>query len=156
MTKGNTKTGAKSNAVKAAKKIAKNNKKGRNQKRTHKVYSKVRFYRPRTLALRRKPRYARSSSVLNPINTGYDRYAVIKNPLNTEQAMKKVEDENTMVFIVDNLASKPKIRDAFQTIYNVKVRSVNTLNRADGKKKAYIRLNADQDALTLANKIGLI
>lgn len=129
MTKGDQKTATKGTAVKAAKKIAKTNKKGKHQVRTHKIYSKVRFYRTRTLALRRKPRYARTSSTLAPIKLGFDKYAVIKYPLNTEQAMKKVEDENTMVFIVDNTATKPKIRDAFNQIYNVKVRSINTLIR---------------------------
>ena len=156
MTKGDQKTGNKGTAVKAAKKIAKTTKKGKHQARSHKVYSKVRFYRPRTLALKRNPRYSRSSSALNPIKLGFDKYSVIKHPLNTEQAMKKVEDENTMVFIVDNTATNPKIRDAFNQIYNVKVRTINTLIRPDGKKKAYIRLSEGQDALTLANKIGLI
>mmetsp|Transcript_11735 Transcript_11735/g.10191 ORF Transcript_11735/g.10191 Transcript_11735/m.10191 type:complete len:157 (+) Transcript_11735:83-553(+) len=156
MGKGNQNTGATTKAAKTAKKIAKTNRKGKHQARTHKVYEKVRFYRPRTLALRRNPKYQRNSSNLNPIKLGFDKYSVIRNPVNTEQAMKKVEDENTMVFIVDHQATKPKIRDAFQQIYNVKVRSVNTLNRPDGKKKAYIRLAQDQDALNLANKIGLI
>jgi len=76
--------------------------------------------------------------------------------LNTEKAMKKVEDENTLVFIVDNKASKSKIRNAFNQIYGVKPRSINTLIRPDGQKKAYIRLSAESDALPLANKIGLI
>lgn len=33
---------------------------------------------------------------------------------------------------------------------------VNFLYRPDGKKKAYIRLGAESDALNLANKIGII
>jgi len=87
---------------------------------------------------------------------GFDKYAIIKYPLNTEKAMKKIEDENTIVFIVDGHASKPAIRQAFSEIHKTKVRSVNTLLRPDGKKKAYIRLGAESDALNLANKIGII
>ena len=34
--------------------------------------------------------------------------------------------------------------------------SINTMIRPDGKKKAYIRLDAGSDSLTLANKIGII
>lgn len=30
------------------------------------------------------------------------------------------------------------------------------MTRPDGKKKAYVRLSAESDALNLANKIGLI
>ncbi len=41
--------------------------------------------------------------------------------------MRKLEDENTMTFIVDLQASKPRIREAFQKIYGGKVRSINTL-----------------------------
>jgi large subunit ribosomal protein L23Ae len=41
-------------------------------------------------------------------------------------------------------------------MYNAKVRSVNTLIRPDGKKKAYIRLAPESDALGIANKIGII
>jgi len=70
--------------------------------------------------------------------------------------MKRIEDENTLVFVVDNQASKGKIKDAFHQIHGSKVRSVNTLIRADGLKKAYIRLGGESDALNLANKIGLI
>jgi len=33
--------------------------------------------------------------------------------LATEKAMKKMEDENTMVYLVHPLASKPLIKDAF-------------------------------------------
>ena len=39
-----------------------------------------------------------------------DHYAVIKYPLMTESAMKKIEDNNTLVFIVDVRANKPKIK----------------------------------------------
>ena len=38
----------------------------------------------------------------------------------------------------------------------MKVRSIHTLIRPDGKKKAYIRLNPENDSLALANKIGII
>ena len=41
-------------------------------------------------------------------------------------------------------------------MYSTKIRSVNTMIRPDGKKKAYIRLDAGSDSLTLANKIGII
>lgn len=53
-------------------------------------------------------------------------------------------------------ANKQQIKKSFTEIYNAKVRAVNTLIRADGKKKAYIRLAPESDALGIANKIGII
>lgn len=53
-------------------------------------------------------------------------------------------------------ANKSQIEEAFKRLYNTKIRSVNTMITPQGKKKAYIRLSADSDSLSLANKIGII
>lgn len=119
----------KNKAVKQAKKIAKTTKQGKHVAKTHKVYTKVRFYRPNTLQLRRTPRYARSSNGLHSVKVTVDQYDILKHPLNTEKSMKKIEDENTIVYVVDNRATKPQIKQAFFKLYNVKARSVNTLVR---------------------------
>jgi len=149
----------KTKGIKKAKQVAKTSKKGQHLKRKHKIRTKVRFYRPKTFQPIRTPKYTRNTKDLIPRENrtdGFDKFAVIKYPLNTEKAMKKIEDENTIVFIVDSRASKPAIKQAFFQIYSTKVRNVNTLIRPDGKKKAYIRLGAESDALNLANKIGII
>ena len=70
-----------------------------------------------------------------------------------EAAMKKIEDNNTLVFIVDRRANKPQVKAAVQRLYNVKVVSVNSLITPEGKKKAFVRLSADSDALDVANKV---
>lgn len=59
------------------------------------------------------------------------RYAVqvLKYPLTTESAMKKIEDNNTLVFIVDIRADKRKIKDAVKKMYDIQTRKVNTLIR---------------------------
>ena len=85
-----------------------------------------------------------------------DAYSIIKYPLTTESSMKKIEDNNTLVFIVDVRADKKKIRDAVSQMYDIQIKKVNTLIRPDGQKKAYVRLTADFDALDVANKIGII
>jgi len=149
----------KTKVIKKAKNTAKKSKKGAIIKRKHKIRTNVRFYRPHTLQPKRTGKYSRSvNALIKPEKRtgGFDKYSIIKYPLNTEKALKKIEDENTIVFIVDNHATKPAIRQAFSEIHKTKVRSVNTLNRPDGKKKAYIRLTAESDALNLANKIGII
>eukprot|EP00389_Voromonas_pontica_P007545 GDKH01011392.1.p1 GENE.GDKH01011392.1~~GDKH01011392.1.p1 ORF type:complete len:71 (+),score=18.57 GDKH01011392.1:167-379(+) len=70
--------------------------------------------------------------------------------------MKKIEDVNTLVFIVDRNTNKRQIKAALEKAYDVKAARVNTLIRPDGKKKAFIRLTPDQDALDVSNRIGFI
>ncbi|ESK95883.1 60s ribosomal protein l23 [Moniliophthora roreri MCA 2997] len=111
------------------------------------------FHRPKTLRLARNPKYPRKSV---PHAPRMDQWRVIVAPLNTESAMKKIEEHNTLVFLVDKQSNKRQIKDAVSKLWDVKVGKVNTLIRPDGKKKAYVRLTADHDALDVANKIGFI
>lgn len=61
-----------------------------------------------------------------------------------------------LVFIVDVKANKRQIKDAVKGLYDIVALKVNTLIRPDGKKKAYVRLTGDFDALDVANRIGII
>jgi large subunit ribosomal protein L23Ae len=70
--------------------------------------------------------------------------------------MKKIEENNTLTFIVDARANKQQIKHAVRALYQVKTVKVNTLIRPDGLKKAYVRLAAKHDALDIANKIGIV
>ena len=85
-----------------------------------------------------------------------DKYRVLKFPLTTESAMKKIEDNNTLVFIVDVKANKRQIKEAVQKMYEIQCQKINTLIRPDGQKKAYVRLTSDFDALDVANRVGII
>ncbi|XP_049994965.1 60S ribosomal protein L23a-like [Alexandromys fortis] len=118
-----------------------------------KIHTSPTFRRPKTLQLRRQPKYPRKSA---PRRNKLDHYAIIKFPLTTESAMKKIEDNNTLVFIVDVKANKHQIKQAVKKLYDINVDKVNTLIRPDGEKKAYVRLAPDYDALDVANKIGII
>jgi large subunit ribosomal protein L23Ae len=123
------------------------------KKKWRKVRTSVTFHRPKTLKKARAPKYPRISAA--PRNK-LDHYEVLKYPLTTESAMKKIEDNNTLVFIVDVRADKKKIKEAVKKMYDIQTKKVNTLIRPDGAKKAYVRLTADYDALDVANKIGII
>ncbi|TPX56021.1 hypothetical protein PhCBS80983_g04856 [Powellomyces hirtus] len=127
--------------------------KGTNGKRVTKIRSKTHFYRPKTLKLARAPKYPRRSVPRTP---ELDSYKIVQFPLNTESAMKKIEENNTLVFICDVRSNKRQIKDAVKRLYDVEAAKINTLIRPDGKKKAYVRLAADIDALDVANKIGFI
>ena len=50
-------------------------------------------------------------------------------PLNTESAMKKIEEHNTLVFIVDIKSNKRQIKDAVKKLYDVQAAKINTLIR---------------------------
>ena len=56
-----------------------------------------------------------------------DAYNVIQYPLTTEAAMKKIEDNNTLVFIVHLKANKFHVKSAVKKLYEVEVAKVNTL-----------------------------
>uniref|UniRef100_I3JB93 Large ribosomal subunit protein uL23 n=2 Tax=Oreochromis niloticus TaxID=8128 RepID=I3JB93_ORENI len=142
------KTEAKSKALKAKKAVLK----GVHSHRKKKVRTSPTFRRPKTLRLRRQPKYPRKSA---PRRNKLDHYAIIKFPLTTESAMKKIEDNNTLVFIVDVKANKHQIKHAVKKLYDIDVAKVNTLIRPDGEKKAYVRLAPDYDALDVANKVSL-
>lgn len=58
-------------------------------------------------------KFIRLASTLTNTQKGLDYLTVLKHPLITEKDMKKMEDENTMVYIVDSKATKPQIKKAF-------------------------------------------
>ncbi|KAJ3416709.1 60S ribosomal protein L25 [Chytridiales sp. JEL 0842] len=127
--------------------------KGTGGKVVRKVRTSTTFHLPKTLRLSRKPKYPRRSV---PRSSGLDAYRVVRFPLNTESAMKKIEENNTLVFVCDVKANKRQIKDAVKNLYDVEAVKVNTLIRPDGTKKAYIKLPADVEALDVANRIGFI
>jgi len=149
-TKGRKPTATKANT---AQKVTRAIKKGNTQHTSRRVHFSVHFRRPVTLRLPRTPKYPRRSA---PRRNKMDQYRVLQYPLTTESAMKKIEDDNTLVFIVDQFSNKHHIKDAFKKLYEIKVDRINTLIRPDGKKKAFIRLPADVEAMDVASKIGIV
>ncbi|KAI0243903.1 60S ribosomal protein L23A, partial [Massospora cicadina] len=123
--------------------------KGIKAKGVKKIRTSATFRRPKTLKLARKPLYPRISYSKE---STFDHYAIIKKPLNTEHAMKKIENHNTLVFICDLRATKPQIKRAIKKLYDVDALKVNTLITPRGFKKAYIRLTPDHEALDVANR----
>ena len=118
-----------------------------------KAYTRPQFRRPHTY---RKPKAIKPSNNTKTIKDNWDEYRVIRYPLTTDMAMKKIEENNTLTFIVDARATKTQIKKAMHALYQVKTAKCNTLIRPDGLKKAYIRLAPAHDALDIANKIGIL
>ncbi|CAD6578453.1 MAG: 60S ribosomal protein L25 [Alectoria sarmentosa] len=150
--KAATPIGGKHNAK--ASLAAKSALKGVHSKKTRKVRLTTSFHRPKTLQLSRTPKYPRKSV---PHEPRLDHHKVIVNPLNTESAMKKIEENNTLVFICDVKANKRQIKEALKKLYDVDCVKINTLVRPDGSKKAYARLTPDVDALDIAaTKLNIV
>ncbi|KAH6715312.1 putative 60S ribosomal protein L25 [Leptodontidium sp. MPI-SDFR-AT-0119] len=128
--------------------------KGVHSHKVRKVRLSTTFHQPKTLQLSRAPKYPRKSV---PHETRLDEHKVIIHPLNTESAMKKIEENNTLVFIVDIRANKRQIKEALKKLYDIDTIKINTLVRPDGSKKAFARLTADVDALDIAaTKLAIV
>ena len=86
------------------------------------------------------------------MSTKAELYDVIRKPIITEKATMASEN-NAVVFEVSIDANKPQIREAVETLFNVKVKAVNTtitkgkvkrfrgqLGKRKDVKKAYVTL----------------
>jgi len=76
--------------------------------------------------LSRSPKYLRKAI---PSEARLDEHKIIINPLNTESAMKKIEENNTLVFICDVKANKAQIKGALKKLYDIDCAKINTLVR---------------------------
>lgn len=74
----------------------------------------------------------------------------------SEKASRLLEEENTLTLIVRKEASKPDVKRAVETLYDVKVDKVRILVTPKGEKKAYVKLKKEYSASELASKLGLV
>ena len=81
---------------------------------------------------------------------------IIKAPISTEKAIRLMEAENKLVFEVDRKATKSIIKAELESMFNVKVKNVNTLIGPDAKKRAYVTFAEDTPAIDLATKLELM
>jgi len=85
-----------------------------------------------------------------------DPYKVISHPLSTEKAIRLMESENKLVFIVSLQSTKKQIKNAIEEAFKGKVLKVNTLITPQGKKKAYVKFSQETPAIDIATELGLI
>ncbi|KAF2318689.1 hypothetical protein GH714_010086 [Hevea brasiliensis] len=67
------------------------------------VRTEITFHRPKTLKKERNPKYPH---IRAPPRNKLDHYQILKYPLTAESAMKKIEDNNTLVFIAGIRATR--------------------------------------------------
>jgi len=80
----------------------------------------------------------------------------VKYPISTEKAVRLMESDNKLVFIVERKATKQDIKKEIEKMFNVKVTKVNTLITPLGQKKAYVKLSKETLAIDVATKLGLM
>ena len=89
-------------------------------------------------------------------------YEILLHPYVTEKTLNflegtpamKQKDGNRLEFIVRRTATKTQIREAFETLFEVKVEKVNTYIHRDGKH-AIIKLTKEFRAEDVAMRIGV-
>jgi len=81
---------------------------------------------------------------------------IIKHPLATEKAVRIMEAENKLIFVVDRKANKQEIKKEVEEMFKVKVLKVNTLITPEGKKRAYVKLDVSTPAIDVATSMGLM
>ncbi len=76
-------------------------------------------------------------------------------PLSTEKAIRLLERENTLVFLIQGKMSKQEIKRDIEERFAVKVVRVNTVRSPRGRK-AYVTLEREASALDIASQLGLL
>lgn len=85
-----------------------------------------------------------------------DQYKTLIYPLMGEKATMLREKENKLSFIVDKKSSKKEVKEAVETLYNVKVTGVQTAITSDGRKKAHVKLDKKDSAEEVASRFGVL
>jgi len=80
---------------------------------------------------------------------------IILNPYITEKTFELVETEKKICFIVEKTSTKLEIKDAINTLYEQKAKTVNTARTIYGKK-AFVEFETVEIARDLATKIGML
>jgi large subunit ribosomal protein L23 len=70
---------------------------------------------------------------------------IIFEPIVSEKSYDLIEDANTYTFVVDRRANKTEIKQAVASIFDVRVLSVNTLNRKGKLKRTGYVLGKRKD-----------
>merc|ERR1711988_105035 len=125
-------------------------------KAVHKVYNKPRFFRPKCKSVARRPKLLRN---INSVITKEGRNNVNRimlQPVTSEKNVVRMEEENTLTYLVPLGVNKIQIKRAAEELWKVKIKTVRTCVRPDGKKKAFIRLAPGSDSLKVASKLGII
>jgi large subunit ribosomal protein L23Ae len=121
-----------------------------------KVVKKIRHFvkpvKPKAGPKQAKPRYEHFA--VRPVSEKRNEFKIIRGPVTSDKASRKLEDENTMVFWVDIRATKKEISKSINKLYHVAPINISTLITSKCLKKAYVRFPANVEAMNIANEMG--
>jgi len=83
-------------------------------------------------------------------------YDIVKRIIMSEKSTRLIEFGNKMTFEVARFATKPMIKMLIENEFGKSVKSVNTVNAIDGKKRAIVTFKEESVASDLASELGLI
>jgi len=81
-------------------------------------------------------------------------YEIVLYPFVTEKTMSHLETQNKLEFVVKRSATKLDIKEAVESLFDVKVDKVNTMILKDGKH-AVVKLTKDFSAEDVGMRIGI-
>jgi len=81
-------------------------------------------------------------------------HKILFHPYVTEKTMFQMERENKLEFMVRREATKKEIKEAFEKLFEVKVKSVNTKITKIGKR-AIIKLAEGYSAEEIGMRVGV-
>jgi large subunit ribosomal protein L23 len=86
----------------------------------------------------------------------FDPYKVIKVPLSTEKAIRQIEFDNKLTFVINPRATKQDVKRAVEELFKVRVVKINIQNSFTGQKRAYVKLGPEHLASDVSADLGLI
>jgi len=80
---------------------------------------------------------------------------ILIKPLMTEKAVKMIELENKLVFVVSRNSRKGDIKKEFESTFDSKILSINVHIRKN-QKIAFIKMKEANAAINIATKLGVM
>jgi large subunit ribosomal protein L23 len=96
------------------------------------------------------------SKIVESKDDGFDPYKIIKVPLSTEKAIRQIEFDNRLSFVIHTRATKKDVKKAVEELFKVRVIKVNIQNSFTGEKRAYVKLGPESLASDVSADLGLI
>lgn len=81
---------------------------------------------------------------------------IIKFGISNENAARRIEKDNTLLFLCEKSATKLQIKEAVHALYKANIKKVRTAISIKGYKKAFVVLKNEGEALKVANEAGII
>jgi len=81
---------------------------------------------------------------------------ILKYPISTEKAIRMIESDNVITFVVDMNATRSMVKKEIEDRFKVKVKDLRVVISQKGKKKVYVKLEKDYPAIDIATQLGLM